>query len=83
MLLHGGGGDVMCDDAAVLAAHARAAGVDVTHRQVPEMLHVWHVFAGRVPEATEAVEEIGAFARRRFASGPPVSPEPADPSTTR
>jgi len=66
MLLHGGDGDVMCDDAAVLAAHARAAGVDVTHRQVPEMLHVWHVFAGRVPEATEAVEEIGAFARRRF-----------------
>jgi acetyl esterase/lipase len=71
MLLHGGGGDVMCDDAAVLAAHARAAGVDVTHRQVPEMVHVWHVFAGRVPEATEAVEEIGAFAQRRFAASLP------------
>jgi acetyl esterase/lipase len=67
MLIHGGTGDVMCNDAARLAEKARAAEVDVTHRQVPEMLHVWHVFAGRVPEATEAVEDIGAFARRRLA----------------
>jgi acetyl esterase/lipase len=71
MLVHGGGGDVLCEDAAALAAHARAAGMDVTHRQVPEMVHVWHVFAGRVPEATEAVEEIGAFAQRRFAASLP------------
>jgi len=69
MLIHGGGGDSLCSDAAALAAHARAAGVDVTHRQVPEMVHVWHVFAGRVPESTEAVEDIGAFAQRRFAAG--------------
>jgi acetyl esterase/lipase len=27
------------------------------------MVHVWHVFAGRVPEATAAVERIGAFLR--------------------
>jgi monoterpene epsilon-lactone hydrolase len=66
MLIHGGTGDVMCNDAARLADKARSAGVDVTHRQVPEMMHVWHVFAGRVPEATEAVDDIGSFARRRF-----------------
>ena len=77
MLVHGGGGDVLCEDAAALAAHARAAGMDVTHRQVPEMVHVWHVFAGRVPEATEAVEEIGAFAQRRFAASLPGSPHKA------
>ena len=70
MLVHGGGGDALCEDAAALAAHARAAGVDVTHRQAPEMVHVWHVFAGRVPEATEAVEDIGAFVQRRFAAAP-------------
>jgi hypothetical protein len=45
--------------------------MDVTHRQVPEMVHVWHVFAGRVPEATEAVEDIGSFAQRRFAASLP------------
>jgi acetyl esterase/lipase len=66
ILTHGGTGDVMCNDAARLADRARSAGVDVTHRQVPEMLHVWHVFAGRVPESTEAVSDVGSFARRRF-----------------
>jgi len=67
MLIHGGTGDVMCNDAARLADRARSAGVDVTHRQVPDMMHVWHVFAGRVPEATDAVDDIGSFARRWLA----------------
>jgi acetyl esterase/lipase len=31
------------------------------------MIHVWHIFAGRVPEATAAVDRIGAFLRRHFA----------------
>jgi len=75
ILIHGGTGDVLCDDAAALAARARAANVDVTYREAPEMVHVWHVFAGRVPEATEAVEEIGAFARRCFGEEPPRSPD--------
>ena len=69
LLIHGGGGDVMCNDAARLAARARAYGVDVTHRQVPEMMHVWHVFAGRVPEATDAMGEVSNFAERRLVSG--------------
>ena len=68
LLIHSGSGDVMCNDAVKLAARARSALVDVTHRQAPEMMHVWHVFAGRVPEATEAIEELGAFARRSLAA---------------
>ena len=32
------------------------------------MVHVWHVFAGRVPESTEAVERVGAFLRARWPS---------------
>jgi acetyl esterase/lipase len=32
-----------------------------------EMVHVWHVFAGRVPEATAAVERIGEFVRAHIA----------------
>jgi acetyl esterase/lipase len=66
LIIYGGGGDVMCNDAARLAERARIAEIDVTHRQVPEMMHVWHVFAGRVPESTEAVADLGAFASRRF-----------------
>jgi hypothetical protein len=37
---------------------------------------VWHVFAGRVPESTEAVADLGAFASRRFVAEEqrPVNP---------
>jgi len=30
-------------------------------------VHVWHVFAGRVPESTAAVDRIGEFLRARLA----------------
>jgi hypothetical protein len=30
------------------------------------MIHVWHVFAGRVPEATAAFDGVGAFVRRHL-----------------
>ena len=45
---------------------AGAAGIDVTLEVWPEMVHVWHVFAGRVPESTEAVERVGDFLRERW-----------------
>ena len=31
----------------------------------PDMIHVWHMFAGRVPESTASVERVGAFLRAR------------------
>ena len=63
LLIPVGGTQVLRDDAVALAERARAAGVDVTLEVWPEMIHVWHVFAGRVPEATEAIEEVGSFLR--------------------
>lgn len=66
LLIHAGGGDVTRNDAAWLALTARRAGVDVTHREAPHMMHVWHVFAGRVPESSLAVREVGDFARSRL-----------------
>jgi hypothetical protein len=38
------------------------------------MVHVWHVFAGRVPESTLAVERLGSFL------ADPTSAPPRDPS---
>jgi len=60
MLVHGGAGDVLSEDAAALAAHARAAGMDATRRQVPEMVNVWHVFAGGTMREThtQVVESV-------------------------
>ena len=67
LLVQVGDAEVLLDDASTLAERARAAGVDVTLEVWPDMVHVWHVFAGRVPESTAAVERIGGFLRARFA----------------
>ena len=63
MLIQAGDAEILRDDATRFAAAARAAGVDVTLEIWPEMPHVWHAFAGLLPEADEAVERIGRWLR--------------------
>jgi len=60
--LHVGTHELFLDDTLRLATKARAAGVDVTLHVWQGMWHVFHTFA-LVPEAREAVEEIGRFVR--------------------
>jgi len=43
--------------------HLRAAGVDVTLRELPGLWHAAHAQAGIVREARDAVAEVGAFLR--------------------
>jgi acetyl esterase/lipase len=38
--------------------------VDATLEVYPDMPHVWHAFAPFLPEATRAIEAIGAFVRK-------------------
>ena len=66
LLVHVGEAEVLHDDSIRLADRARAAGVDVTLTVYPDMIHVWHSFAGMVPEATEAVAQVGAFLRHHI-----------------
>ncbi|MAM11703.1 MAG: hypothetical protein CML23_14840 [Rhizobiaceae bacterium] len=47
----------LCVDAAV------RAGVDATFRMGANMVHIYPVYADRLPEAREALEEIGSFVR--------------------
>jgi acetyl esterase/lipase len=68
LLVHVGDAEVLLDDACLLAERAERAGVDVTLEVWPEMIHVWHVFAGRVPESTEAVRRAGDFLRAHWDS---------------
>ena len=68
LLIHVGEAEVLLDDARLLSERAGAAGVDVALEVWPDMVHVWHVFAGRVPESTAAVERVGAFLRDRWPS---------------
>jgi acetyl esterase/lipase len=63
VLIQAGDAEIIRDDATRFAAAAQAAGVDVTLEIWPEMPHVWHAFAGLLPEADEAVERIGRWLR--------------------
>ena len=65
LVVHVGDHEVLLDDAVHLAERARAAGVDVELWVAPEMIHVWHAFAGIVPEGAEAVERLATWIRTR------------------
>jgi epsilon-lactone hydrolase len=64
LLMHVGDAEILLDDTLRVAERAKAAGVDVTLEVFPELFHVFHLYAGLVPEATEAVARIGDFLRR-------------------
>ena len=69
ILIHVGDAEVILDDSTRFAARAQAAGVDVTLEIWDEMPHVWHAFAGLLPEADEAVARLGAWLDRRYPAG--------------
>ena len=69
ILIHVGDAEVILDDSTRFAARARAAGVDVTLEIWDEMPHVWHAFAGVLPEADQAIASIGAWLSERYADG--------------
>lgn len=67
MLIHAGSEEVMLDDSTRFADRAQAAGVPVTLKVWPGLWHVFH-HAAHVPEARQAIEEIGQFIRSQFAT---------------
>jgi epsilon-lactone hydrolase len=69
ILIQAGDAEILRDDSARFAVAAQAAGVDVTLEIWDEMPHVWHAFAGLLPEADQAVERIGAWLREHGRPG--------------
>ncbi len=67
MLIHVGDAEILVDDARRFAERCTRFGVAVELEVWSDMVHVWHMFAGRVPESTAAVERIGRFLRARVA----------------
>jgi acetyl esterase/lipase len=65
LLIQVGTSETLLDDARRLAERAKAAGVDVTLEEWPDMLHVWHMFGSFLPEAQQASDRIGEFIRER------------------
>jgi acetyl esterase/lipase len=67
LLVQVGSAETLLDDSRRFAERAVAAGVDVTLEVWDEMIHVWHAFAGLLPEADQAVGGIGEYLRERLA----------------
>ena len=65
LLVEVGAAEVLLDDARRLAERARAAGVDVTLFEGEDLIHVWHFFAGAVPEADEGIDRVARFIGER------------------
>jgi len=68
LLVQVGSAEVLLDDALRLAAKAKAAGVNATLEVWPEMIHVWHSFAGILREGRQAIERIGKFVQTQLAA---------------
>ena len=68
LLVQVGEAEVMYDDSANVVERARACGVDVTFESVPEMVHVWHLFAPMLAEGRAAIERAGDFLSERLAN---------------
>ncbi|MEZ4292077.1 MAG: alpha/beta hydrolase fold domain-containing protein [Myxococcota bacterium] len=66
LLIHVGTAEILLDDARRFAAAAKAAGVDATLEEWPDMIHVWHSFAGLLPESQQAVDRIAAFVKEQI-----------------
>jgi epsilon-lactone hydrolase len=78
MLIQGGTGDVIVEDAHRLAEHARRHGVDARLELYPVDTHDFQVFWSFLPEAAEAVQQAGRFARAtREAADKPHTASPA------
>lgn len=63
ILIQVGDAEVILDDSTRFAARARLAGVDVTLEIWDEMPHVFQAFAGLLPEADQAIAQIGSWLR--------------------
>jgi len=59
--------EILRDDSRRLAGALEACGVQVVHLEFPRMWHDFQLYAGIVPEATRAIEELGRFIRGKIA----------------
>lgn len=66
LAVHVGDFECLLDDSREFCARAEDAGVEVELWVAPEMIHVWHAFAGLVPESDAAVARLGQWIRRRL-----------------
>jgi acetyl esterase/lipase len=67
LLIQVGDREILLSDSIRLAERATRAGVQATLEVWDGLWHVWHFFAGLVPEAQKATDRIGAFVQAQMA----------------
>ncbi|MCG8670756.1 MAG: alpha/beta hydrolase [Pseudomonadales bacterium] len=73
LLIHVGDNEVLLSDSTRFAAKAKTSGVDVELKVWQNAPHVFQLFAGLVPQSTQAVREIGHFMQRVRGETPAVA----------
>lgn len=76
LLIHAGGDEILLSDATRFAERARAAGVTVQLEVWTGLWHVWHAWAGELPEGAAAIRRIGAFMRKQLGEQRVAAPSP-------
>ncbi|MCB2356747.1 alpha/beta hydrolase [Clostridium estertheticum] len=66
ILIHVGTNDVLFNDSTRIEESLKNAGVEVKLKIWHDMWHVWHVFGERLPEAKQAIDEIGVFIKENL-----------------
>ena len=63
ILIHIGEAETLYDDSVRLGARAREAGVDVSFKEWPDMIHVFPLFVPDISDSQRAIRELGEFLR--------------------
>ena len=71
LLVQTGTEDYCADDNIRFADKARAAGVDTTFENWPDMIHVWQRFAPKLPEALQSMQRIAEWIKSTEAGSTP------------
>ena len=73
LLIHVGDNEVLLSDSTRFASKAKASGVSVELKVWRNAPHVFQLFAGFVPQSTQALREVGHF-MQRVRNESPVTP---------
>ncbi|MBV1930991.1 MAG: alpha/beta hydrolase [Porticoccaceae bacterium] len=65
LLIQVGSAEVLYSDAESLANNAKAAGVEATLEEWPDMVHVWHLFHQNLEDGRKAISRIGEFVKEK------------------
>jgi len=69
MLIQVGDDEILLSDSERMADECDAAGIEVELEVWPEMWHVFQMFVGKMPEARQAIDKIGAYIQARLGPG--------------